>query len=136
MSLQSLRGLRVSQAATSSRAPSSSNARGIGTRPSSWCALNAGKSAMDAIRALIGERVLIEQRNVDRLMALERDARDATLRSSISVSVLAVLLMIVLAYVVRRDSARLRLDEEAAGDDHARHRRCRDRHGPSRDWSR
>ena len=73
---------------------------------------NAGKSAMDAIRALIGERVLIEQRNVERLMALERDARDATLRSSISVSVLAILLMIVLAYVVRRDSARLRLSEE------------------------
>ena len=61
---------------------------------------------------MVGERVLIEQRNVERLMALERDARQATLRSSFSVSALAVLLMIVLAYVVRRDSARLRLSEE------------------------
>ena len=43
---------------------------------------------------------------------LERDARQATLRSSISVSALAVFLMLVLAYVVRRDSARLRLSEE------------------------
>ena len=73
---------------------------------------NQGKTAMDAIRALIGERVLVEQRNVERLMALERDAREATLRSSISVSALAVFLMMALAYVVRRDSARLRLSEE------------------------
>jgi PAS domain S-box-containing protein len=73
---------------------------------------NEGQLAMDAIRAFIGERVLIEQRNVDRLMTLERDARQATLRSSISDSVLAVFLMAVLFYVVRRDSWRLRLSEE------------------------
>jgi PAS domain S-box-containing protein len=73
---------------------------------------NQGKSSMDSIRAMVGERVLIEQGNVERLMALERDARQATLRSSISVSALAIFLMIVLAYVVRRDSARLRLGEE------------------------
>ena len=71
-----------------------------------------GKVAMDAIRAMVGERVLSEQRNVMRLMALERDARQATLRSSLSVSALAVFLMVLLAYVVRRDSARLRLSEE------------------------
>jgi PAS domain S-box-containing protein len=71
-----------------------------------------GKTAMDALRTLIAERVLVEQRNVQRLMALERDARQATLRSSIAVSALAVFLMLVLAYVVRRDSARLRLSEE------------------------
>ena len=71
-----------------------------------------GKIAMDALRAQVGERVFIEQRNVERLMALERDARQATLRSSLSVSALAVLLMFVLAYVVRRDSARLRISEE------------------------
>ena len=35
---------------------------------------NEGKSIMDAIRTLVGERVLIEQRNVERLMVLERDA--------------------------------------------------------------
>jgi PAS domain S-box-containing protein len=71
-----------------------------------------GKAAMEALRTLIAERVLVEQRNVERLMTLEQDARQATLRSSISVSALAVVLMILLAYVVRRDSARLRLSEE------------------------
>jgi PAS domain S-box-containing protein len=71
-----------------------------------------GKSAMDAIRAMIGERVLVEQRNVERLMGLERDARQATLRSSVSLSALAVGLMFLLGYVVRRDSSRLRLSEE------------------------
>ena len=73
---------------------------------------NQGKSAMDALRAMVGERVFVEQRNVERLMAQERDARQATLRSGISVSVLAIFLIIALAYVVRRDSARLRLSEE------------------------
>jgi CHASE3 domain sensor protein len=73
---------------------------------------NQGMNAMNAIRALVGEGVLVEQRNVERLMALERDAREATLRSSISLSVLAILLMFALAYVVRRDSSRLRLSEE------------------------
>jgi PAS domain S-box-containing protein len=73
---------------------------------------NEGKSAMDAIRALVGERVLVEQHNVERLMQLERDARQATLRSSISVSALAIFLLVLLAYVVRRDSTRLRLSEE------------------------
>jgi len=73
---------------------------------------NEGKSVMDAIRAMIGERVLVEQRNVERLMGTERDARQATLRSSVSVSALAVSLMCALAYVVRRDSARVRISEE------------------------
>ncbi len=73
---------------------------------------NEGKSAMDAIRARVGERVVVEQRNVDRLMGIERDARKATLRSSISLSALAIFLIVVLAYVVRRDSMRLRLSEE------------------------
>jgi len=71
-----------------------------------------GKKVMDAIRTLVAERVLLEQRNVERLMVLEADARRDTLRSSISVSVLAIFLMAALAYVVRRDSARLRLSEE------------------------
>ncbi|MES1263359.1 MAG: CHASE3 domain-containing protein, partial [Peristeroidobacter soli] len=73
---------------------------------------NQGKSAMDALRALVGERVAVERQNVERVMALERDARQSTLRSSVSLSALAIILMIVLAYVVRRDSARLRLSEE------------------------
>jgi CHASE3 domain sensor protein len=73
---------------------------------------NEGRTVMDAIRALVGERVLGEQRNVDRLMLLERETRQDTLRSGLSVSALAILLIIALAYVVRRDSARVRLSEE------------------------
>jgi PAS domain S-box-containing protein len=73
---------------------------------------NEGQAAMDAIRALVSERVLVEQRNVERLMALEHDARESTLRSSISFGVLAIALMVVLVYVLKRDSARLRLSEE------------------------
>src|SRR6187399_888028 len=33
---------------------------------------NQGKSAMDALRALMGERVAVERQNVERVMALER----------------------------------------------------------------
>ena len=74
---------------------------------------NQGKSLMDVIRARVGERVLVEQQNVERLMTLELEARRDTLQSSVSVSALAILLMIVLAWVVRRDSARVRLSEES-----------------------
>ena len=45
-------------------------------------------------------------------MALESDAREATLRASIWLSALAIFLVLALAYVVRRDSSRLRLSEE------------------------
>jgi PAS domain S-box-containing protein len=71
-----------------------------------------GKLAMDGIRAAVAERVLVEQRNVERLMELERDAREATLRASIWLSALAIFLIAALTYVVRRDSSRLRLSEE------------------------
>jgi len=71
-----------------------------------------GKVAMDAIRTLVGERVLAEQRNVEALMLSEQDARRSTIRASISVSALAIALMALLAYVVKRDSARLRYSEE------------------------
>ena len=73
---------------------------------------NVGKSAMDAIGRSSASACSSSSATSSRLMALEREARDATLLSSISVSVLAVFLMMVLAYVVRRDSARLRLSEE------------------------
>ncbi|HEU5138241.1 MAG TPA: CHASE3 domain-containing protein [Steroidobacteraceae bacterium] len=71
-----------------------------------------GKAAMDKIRALIGERALLEQRHVQDLVAAERQALRATIRSSLSVSALAIALMVLLAYIVKRDSARLRHSEE------------------------
>jgi PAS domain S-box-containing protein len=73
---------------------------------------NEGKATMDDIRAMIGERVLAEQRSVARLTASEQQARRATVRASVSVSTLAIALMILLAYVVKRDSERLRYSEE------------------------
>ena len=73
---------------------------------------NQGMETMTRIRAFIDERVLVEQANVERLLKSERAALRATVRSSIAVSVLAIALMIVLAYVVRRDSMRVRQSEE------------------------
>jgi len=71
-----------------------------------------GKSTMDGIRALIGERAVTEQQRVQAMRASEQDALRSTIRSSISLSALAIALMAVLAYVVKRDSARLRTSEE------------------------
>jgi PAS domain S-box-containing protein len=71
-----------------------------------------GKFTMDGIRAYVGERALFEQRNVERLLMLEREALRATVRAIIAVGVLAIVLMFVLAWVVKRDSMRLRLSEE------------------------
>jgi PAS domain S-box-containing protein len=73
---------------------------------------NQGIETMTRIRAFIDERVRVEQANVERLLKSERAALRATVRSSIAVSVLAIALMIVLAYVVRRDSMRVRQSEE------------------------
>jgi PAS domain S-box-containing protein len=71
-----------------------------------------GRVTMDEIRAFVGARSLVEQRNVERLIALERMAIDASVRSSFAVSGLAMLLMILLAYIVKRDAARVRASEE------------------------
>ena len=73
---------------------------------------NQGMETMTRIRAFIDERVLVEQANVERLLRSERAALRGTVRSSLSVSVLAIALMLVLAYVVRRDSMRVRQSEE------------------------
>ena len=70
-----------------------------------------GKDAMDALRNFVGGRVDAERTRVDRLLASEEQALRATTRSSIAVSALAIVLMIVLTYVVRRDSARVRESE-------------------------
>lgn len=48
---------------------------------------NEGKLAMDAIRALVAERVLFEQRNVERLMALPtRDRKEGGLGIGLALS--------------------------------------------------
>ncbi len=71
-----------------------------------------GKMTMDAIRAFVGQRVLVEQQNVQRLIKVERAALDATTRASLAVSALAIALMILLAYIVKRDATRVRASEE------------------------
>jgi PAS domain S-box-containing protein len=71
-----------------------------------------GRITMDSMRALIGDKVLAEQRIVEALVISAKNARRASIRSSVALSVLAILLMILLAYVVKRDSRRLRESEE------------------------
>ena len=71
-----------------------------------------GKEAMDAFRAFVGDRVETGQKRVEHLLGTERAALRSTTRASISVSTLAIMLLLVLAYVVRRDSARVRQSEE------------------------
>jgi PAS domain S-box-containing protein len=71
-----------------------------------------GKKAMDAIRVFVGERVDAGQMRVEQLLGTEHAALRATTRASTSVSALAIMLLVVLAYVVRRDSARVRQSEE------------------------
>jgi PAS domain S-box-containing protein len=71
-----------------------------------------GKLAMDAIRAYVGDAANREQIRVEQLLAIEHVARRSTIRASIAVSALAIMLIIVLTYVVRRDSARVRSSEE------------------------
>jgi PAS domain S-box-containing protein len=71
-----------------------------------------GLQTMDSIRTFMNVRIEAEQANVERLLNTESNALDTTVRSSVAVSVLAIALMIVLAYVVRRDSARVRQSEE------------------------
>ncbi|HTU68616.1 MAG TPA: CHASE3 domain-containing protein [Steroidobacteraceae bacterium] len=71
-----------------------------------------GKAAMDSIRGLIGARADAERANVEKLIRGESEALRQTIRANVAVSVLAIALMIVLAWVVKRDSARLRHSEE------------------------
>ncbi len=72
-----------------------------------------GMKAMSAIRELVGQRAALEQRRVEGLLATESKALRATTRAAIAVSMLAILLLTVLTYIVRRDSARVRQSEES-----------------------
>jgi PAS domain S-box-containing protein len=71
-----------------------------------------GRITMDSIRAFVGQRVLVEQRNVERLLETRDAALVATVRATLAVCALAILLMLLLAYIVKRDSARVRESEE------------------------
>ena len=70
-----------------------------------------GKELMDDIRAFVGQRVAEQQARVARLQGVSRQALRDSVRTSIAVSALAILLTILLVYVVRRDSARVRASE-------------------------
>jgi len=71
-----------------------------------------GLEAMDAFRAFVGDRVDAVQKRVEHLLGTERAALRSTSRASISVSALAIMLLILLTYIVRRDSARVRQSQE------------------------
>ena len=73
---------------------------------------NHGRALMESIRGLVGARADAERNNVERLIRLERTALTTSVRANLAVSTLAIALMFVLGWVVRRDSSRLRLSEE------------------------
>jgi len=70
-----------------------------------------GKQLMDDIRAFVGQQVLQQQSRVSRLQDVQRSALASSVRTSLVVSALAILLIILLVYIVRRDSARVRESE-------------------------
>jgi PAS domain S-box-containing protein len=70
-----------------------------------------GKELMDDIRAFVGQQVLEQQNRVARLQGSQQVALTSSVRTSVLVSVLAIALTILLAYIVRRDSARVRESE-------------------------
>src|SRR5262245_53970345 len=67
-----------------------------------------GKRLMDEIRAFIGAKVVERQTRVVRLQEVHEDALTATVRTSLIVSALAIVLVFLLVYIVRRDSVRVR----------------------------
>jgi PAS domain S-box-containing protein len=70
-----------------------------------------GKVLMDGTRAFVAQRVLELHTRVTRLQQVQRSALTASVRTSLIVSALAIALTILLAYIVRRDSARVRASE-------------------------
>ncbi len=72
---------------------------------------DTGKELMDNIRAFIRSQVTEQQRRVTQLQETQRMALSASVRASLIVSGLAIALMILLTYIVRRDSARVRASE-------------------------
>jgi len=70
-----------------------------------------GKELMNDMRAFVGQRVTEQQARVARLQGVSRQALRDSVRTSMVVSALAILLTILLVYIVRRDSARVRASE-------------------------
>jgi PAS domain S-box-containing protein len=70
-----------------------------------------GKALMDDIRAFVGAQVLEQQARVARLQQVQRAALASSVRTSLVVSALAIFLTLLLVYIVRRDSARVRESE-------------------------
>jgi PAS domain S-box-containing protein len=72
---------------------------------------NEGKRLMDSIRAFVGERVRAQQSRTARLQDVQQDALASSVRTSIIMSAIAIVLSILLVYIVRRDSVRVRASE-------------------------
>ena len=70
-----------------------------------------GKKLMDDIRAYVASAVLVQQKRVAMLQHVEDEALAASVRTSIIVAALAIVLVILLVYIVRRDSVRVRASE-------------------------
>ncbi len=70
-----------------------------------------GKRLMDEIRALVGKQVRAQQQRVAHLQDVQRKALATSVRTSIIVSVLAITLALLLVYIVRRDSRKVRDSE-------------------------
>jgi PAS domain S-box-containing protein len=71
-----------------------------------------GKRTMDDIRTLTEQMQAQESRRYAEYLARERSARTLSLWSGTTVSVLAIALLLLLGFIVRRDTAKVRASEE------------------------
>ena len=74
-------------------------------------ATGAGKQSMDRIRAIAARMARTEQARYERALAREGNARRLTAASGWATTGLAVLLLALLAFIVRRHTAQLRASE-------------------------
>ncbi|HET7131703.1 MAG TPA: CHASE3 domain-containing protein [Gammaproteobacteria bacterium] len=74
-----------------------------------------GKRSMDAIRSMIETMEGTEDREIERQLRLESDARRAAGRSVLALTGLALVILAVLVYVTRRAGARIRESEQRLG---------------------
>ena len=71
-----------------------------------------GKSRMDLVRGVIAEMQLEQEERLSRQLVAFNVARTATIRTAIVTTLVAIAVLGVLLYIVRRDSARVRVSEE------------------------
>jgi PAS domain S-box-containing protein len=71
-----------------------------------------GKRSMDAIRSMIETMEGAEDREIERQLRVESDARRAASRSVLALTGLAMVILAVLVYVTRRAGARIRESEQ------------------------